>query len=87
MAGKVNAMPTLQLDKNQVIELAGQLSSEEREELFQSLLSQQWRTWVELSRAAIPGARRAAAERGLNWEAMSETQREAFVDNVVHEDD
>lgn len=30
--------------------------------------------------------RRLAAERGLNWDAMSEEEREAFADDLVHED-
>ncbi|HXG09344.1 MAG TPA: hypothetical protein VNK04_06100 [Gemmataceae bacterium] len=29
--------------------------------------------------------RRIAAERGLDWDKMSEEDREAFVDDLVHE--
>jgi hypothetical protein len=29
--------------------------------------------------------RRACAERGLNWDGLSEDQREAFVDDLLHE--
>jgi hypothetical protein len=30
--------------------------------------------------------RRLCTERGLDWDAMSEEQREAFIDDLVHED-
>jgi hypothetical protein len=29
--------------------------------------------------------RRLAAKRGLDWDAVSEAQREAFVDELLHE--
>jgi hypothetical protein len=29
--------------------------------------------------------RRLASERGLNWDTMTEAQREAFVDDLLHE--
>ena len=30
--------------------------------------------------------RRRSSERGLDWERMSEDEREAFVDDLIHED-
>ena len=40
------------------------------------------------SRRAIAAAalQRRAAERGLDWTQMSEAEREAFIDDLVHED-
>jgi hypothetical protein len=29
--------------------------------------------------------RRLATERGMNWDVMSESDREAFADDLVHE--
>lgn len=29
--------------------------------------------------------RRLCAERGLNWDAMTEEERESFVDDLIHE--
>jgi hypothetical protein len=29
--------------------------------------------------------RHLCAERGLNWDAMTEEEREAFVDDLIHE--
>ncbi|MCC5662448.1 hypothetical protein LC653_00490 [Nostoc sp. CHAB 5784] len=30
--------------------------------------------------------RSLCAERGLNWDSMSEDERESFIDDLVHED-
>ncbi len=30
--------------------------------------------------------RRLCADRGLNWDTMTESERENFVDDLVHED-
>jgi len=35
--------------------------------------------------AAEPQARRLAAERGLDWDTMSDEERSAWVDDLVHE--
>lgn len=79
-------MPMLQLNHAQVMELAGQLSSEEQDALFQYLLCRKWSAWVELSKAAQSGARAVAARRGQDWDTMSDPQRETLVDDVLHED-
>lgn len=79
-------MPTLTLTDEQVIELVKQLPPNQQAELFQFLLQQRWDKWEKLSRAGQEGARRAAAERGKNWDTMTEDEREAFIDDIVHED-
>jgi hypothetical protein len=30
--------------------------------------------------------RRLCAERGLDWDAMNEEERETFIDDLIHED-
>ncbi len=79
-------MPTLQLTQQQVIELAEQLPPEGREALRQFLLGMQWPRWSELSREAQPGAVAAARQRGRDWATMTPSERESFIDDVVHED-
>ena len=79
-------MPTLTLSDDQVIELVKQLPLDEQETLFRFLRTKQWRTWVDLSRYGEEGVRTAAAQRGRAWDAMTETEREAFVDDLVHAD-
>lgn len=79
-------MSMLPLTDKQVIEWVEQLPPTKQENLFKFLLTQQWGTWVDLSREGRAGARRAAAQRGRDWEAMTEDEREAFIDALVHED-
>ena len=79
-------MPTLQLSDDQVLELVRQLPPARQEDLLRSLLSGRWSTWAQLSNEAQPGVHAAAAQRGQNWDAMTEPQREDFIDDLVHED-
>lgn len=79
-------MPTLEITAEQVFELAKQLPRDQETELFKSLLAHQWPEWDDLARAGAEGARRAAALRGRDWDAMTEAEREQFVVEIVHED-
>ena len=79
-------MPTLALTNEQVMELVRQLPGEQQAELFKMLLIQQWGTWEALSSYGSERVRVAAAQRGRNWDNMSEDEREAFIDDLVHED-
>lgn len=79
-------MATLTLSNDQVIELVKQLPPQQQIEVFKYLILQQWGTWDSLSSYGTERVRLVAQERGLNWDTMTEEEREAFVDNVVHED-
>jgi len=79
-------MPTLELTDEQVINLANQLPPDQQESLFQSLLLKRWETWVNLSHYGEERARIATAQRGRNWDAMAEDEREEFIDDLIHED-
>ncbi|MGD1909170.1 MAG: hypothetical protein ACFB0C_24705 [Leptolyngbyaceae cyanobacterium] len=50
------------------------------------LLLQQWEKWKSLSDYGANQARLIAQEHGLDWDAMTETEREEFIDDVLHED-
>jgi hypothetical protein len=78
-------MATLQLTDDQVIALARQLPADKQQTLLESLVERVWPRWAELSQYGQQRARAMAVERGLNWETMTEAEREAFVDKVVHE--
>ncbi|HEY9648981.1 MAG TPA: hypothetical protein V6C88_21560 [Chroococcidiopsis sp.] len=78
-------MATLTLSNEQVIELVKQLPVEQQAELFKFLLLNQWGQWESLSRYGADKVRLIAQERGQNWDAMSEDERESFVDDLVHE--
>jgi hypothetical protein len=79
-------MPIVTLSNEQVIELVKQLPVEQQVEVFKLLLLQQWGRWESLSRYGSGKARLVAQERGYDWDAMTEEEREGFIDNVVHED-
>jgi hypothetical protein len=79
-------MATLILSDEQVIELVKQLPVGQQVEVFRFLLLQQWGKWESLSRYRAEKARLVAQGRGLDWDAMTEEEREVFIDDVVHED-
>jgi hypothetical protein len=79
-------MPTLTLSNEQVVEMVKQLPVELQTELFRFLLLQQWETWEQLSRHGADQARLIAQERGLDWDRMTEEERENLIDDLVHED-
>ena len=79
-------MPTLELTDQQVVELVKQLPRDRQATLVRSLLTKQWPEWDELTRIGEERIRIVAAERGRNWDIMTEDERESFVDDLVHED-
>jgi hypothetical protein len=79
-------MPSFTLTNEQVVELVKQLPAEQQIEVFRFLLLQQWGQWESLSRYGADRARLVAQERGKDWDVMTEDEREAFIDEVVHED-
>jgi len=79
-------MPTLTLSNEQVVEMVKQLPIELQTELFRFLLLQQWGKWEQLSRYGADQARLITQERGLDWDKMTEEERENLIDDLVHKD-
>jgi hypothetical protein len=79
-------MPMLELSDEQIIELAKRLPREKQDALLRELLLLRWSNWESLSQYGQARARELAAQRGLSWDTMSDAEREAFVDDLVHED-
>jgi len=79
-------MATLILSDEQVIELVKQLPVDQQVEIFRFLLLQQWGKWESLSRYGVEKARVLAQGKNLNWDTMTEEERDAFIDEVVHGD-
>jgi hypothetical protein len=71
-------MVVLQLDDEQVIELVNQLSNEKQLRLYKLLIKKRRDRWIELSNIRQTGARRAASDRGLVWDSLTEDEREEF---------
>lgn len=78
-------MVTLTLDDKQVLDLVRQLPDERRAWLFQQLLQDEWPAWTELASYGQDRARAVAAACGVNWDSLTETEREDLIDTLLHE--
>lgn len=76
---------TLTLTDDQVIELAEKLPDRKKQQLLKLLLMQPWESWTKLTHDGPDKARQAAAQRGKNWDAMTEDEREEFIDELLHD--
>jgi hypothetical protein len=79
-------MPTLNLTEDQVIQLLEQLPPQRRTEILLRLARDAGKMREENLENGEKQMHRLAAERGLNWGAMSDQERIAFVDDLIHED-
>lgn len=80
-------MAILPISNEQILELVLQLPEQQRAWLFTQLAARQWPAWVELSQHGEQQTRLLAAERGLDWDRMSEEERGQLVDTILHEQD
>ena len=79
-------MVKLELSEEQVIELVRQLPPAGKRCALLTLAEDarvRREARVDFAEAQL---RQLCTERGLKWDAMSEEDREAFVDDLVHED-
>ncbi len=79
-------MPILEVTDAQIIELVKQLPPERKRAVLLALAKESDRSREERMEYAQTQLRRLSAERGLDWDAMSEEDRETFIDELVHED-
>jgi hypothetical protein len=79
-------MPILELSDEQVVELVKQLPPERQRAVLLVLAAGAAHRREERMQYAEGQLRRVSAARGLEWDEMSEDQREAFVDDLLHED-
>ncbi|MCS7300092.1 MAG: hypothetical protein NZ556_00860 [Fimbriimonadales bacterium] len=79
-------MPTLQIGLEQLIELARQLAPEERLRLRRALDEDTDAWWEQTLEASEARLRQLCAERGLEWDALSDEERIEFIDALIHED-
>ena len=78
-------MPTLTVTDDQVIELIKQLSPERKHAILFALAKDTAERGGRMAYAEEQ-LRRLCTERGLNWDSLSEEERETFIDDLVHED-
>lgn len=79
-------MPTVELTIEQVLALVQQLPLEQKRVVLMTLAEEGRTRREERLDYAEAQLRRLCDERGLNWDAMNEDDREAFMDDLVHED-
>jgi hypothetical protein len=79
------AMGTSDLTDEQVISLMRQLPADRKRKALLALAEGARLHREDRLRFGEEQLRRACAERGRNWDALSEDQREAFVNDLLHE--
>ena len=47
---------------------------------------QPWESWANSTHDGPEKARQATAQRGKDWDRMTEDEREEFIDELLHED-
>ena len=78
-------MATLSLTDEQVVQLVKQLPPQSKRRVLTDLTAERDPWWQSAARDGEKDMRRLAAARGLDWDAMTEAQREALVDDLLHE--
>ena len=79
-------MPSLEVSDAQVVELVKQLPPERQREALLALAAGAAERRNQRMQYAEEKLRRVSAERGMNWDEMSEDQRENLIDDLLHED-
>jgi len=78
-------MATVTLTDDQVVQLVKQLPPQSKRRVLSDLTAERDQWWQTAASEGENDMRRLATARGLNWDTMTETQREAFVDDLLHE--
>ena len=77
---------TVELTTDQVVGFVQQMPAEEKRALLLAIAEQAAANRDARIDHAEAQLRQLCANRGLDWDAMSETERENFVDDLIHED-
>ncbi len=78
-------MAMLSLTDEQVVQLVKQLPPQSKQRVLTDLTAERDQWWQTAGREGERDMRRLAAARGLDWDKMTEAQREVFVDDLLHE--
>ena len=79
-------MASVELTTEQVIELVRQLPSEDKRNVLLALATSAQSSQEQRLALGEKQLRRLAAERGSNWDYMSDDERQALADDLIHED-
>ncbi|MFN6535349.1 MAG: hypothetical protein RM021_003100 [Nostoc sp. EkiNYC01] len=78
-------MASLQLNTEQIISLVKQLAIPEQRMILQAIKAEQDSWWQNRLDYGELQMRSLSTTRGLNWDIMTEQEREEFIDNILHE--
>lgn len=79
-------MPMVTLTDEQVVELVKQLPLKRQYEVLKALNAERQAWWEKTLTEGEQQMRRLCAERGRDWDTLSDDDREALVDEIIHED-
>ena len=77
---------TVNLTIEQVIDFLQQIPLEEKFAVLTTLAEQAHAEHAEQIKYGEAKMRKICAERGLDWDTMTEEERMDFIDDIVHED-
>lgn len=77
---------TVELTTDQIVSFVQQMPPEERQALLLTIAEQAAANRASRIARAEDKLRKLCAARGLNWDTMTEDEREELVDNLIHED-
>ncbi len=77
---------TVELTTDQVVGFVQQMPAEERRALLLAIAEQAAVNREARIDYAETQFRQLCADRGLDWDTMTEAERENFVDDLIHED-
>ena len=77
---------TLELTTEQIIDLVQQMPPEENFLVVRALTKETPAEREERMKYAESKVRQLCAERGLDWDTMTDDERLYFIDDIVHED-
>ncbi|MBD1839191.1 hypothetical protein H6F78_18870 [Coleofasciculus sp. FACHB-64] len=77
-------MPKIELTIRQVIDLVKQLPQEDKSILLDSLASERKMNGTDRLTEKEQQMRVLSAERGLDWDSLSEDDQEVLVDKLLH---
>lgn len=78
-------MVTLKLSNEQVVDLIKQLPAADKKAVLEALSSDSNLWWEIRLAQGEEQLRHLSSQRGLDWESMTEEEREQFIDDLLHE--
>ena len=79
-------MAVLELTKEQIFDLVRQMPAEQKREMLLLLAANAPADRAKRQQFGEEQLRRLCAARGLDWGMLSDDEREAFIDDLMHED-